>query len=144
MGSSGPRDRTRVPCTARQTLNHWMASEAPNSIFKTFLADKHTEKSQSSPWPPSHTEGPRERPRAAVPGGGGTPCWSPCSPADTARGPEEGHRHIHSLTMLDALHPKGLFWFSSSRGSNKLITDDERLICNCPADKIVQIPVGRH
>ena len=144
MGSSGPRDRTRVPCTARQTLNDWTASEAPNSIFKTFLADKHTGKNQSGPRLPSHTEGPGERPRAAVPRGGGAPRWSPCSPADTARGPEEGHRHIHSLTVLDAPHPKGLFWFSSSRGSNKLITDDERLICNCPADKIVQTPVGRH
>ena len=105
MGSSGPRDRTRVPCTARQTLNDWTASEAPNSIFKTFLADKHTGKNQSGPRLPSHTEGPSERPRAAVPRGGGAPRWSPCSPADTARGPEEGHRHIHSLTVLDAPHP---------------------------------------
>ena len=121
-----------------------LPAKPPIPFLKRFLQTNRLKKANPALGPQATLRGPVSIPEQQCPGEGGTPHWSPSSPADTARGPEEGHRHIHSLTVLDALHPKGLFWFSSSQGSNKLITDDKRLICNCPADKIVQTPVGRH
>ena len=36
LGSSWTRDRTRLPCTGRQILNHWSTREAPNNIFDVY------------------------------------------------------------------------------------------------------------
>lgn len=58
---------------------------------------------------------------------------------------DEGHRQIHTPHDVgDSFTLRGLFWFSSSCGLNKLITDDRRLIYNWAADKIVQAWVGWH
>ena len=35
VGSSRTRAQTRVPCIARQILNHWTTREAPNVFLKT-------------------------------------------------------------------------------------------------------------
>ena len=35
VGSSWTRAQTRVPCIARQILNHWTTREAPNVFLKT-------------------------------------------------------------------------------------------------------------
>ena len=35
VGSSKTRDRTGVPCVARQILNHWTTRETPNRCFLT-------------------------------------------------------------------------------------------------------------
>lgn len=86
-----------------------------------------------------HPEEPREHSRATVPKR--DPCpGCPCSPADTAQGSEQRGSQPDPPTTQHwrRFHPKGLFWFSSSCDSNKLITDDMRLNYNWTADKIVQ------
>lgn len=92
-----------------------------------------------------HLQEPSEHPRVAAPRLGPLsrlsphPCWH-STKARMMRVTDKSTHAVHPQWGL--FHPKGLFWFSSSCGSNKLITDDKRLIYNWTADKIVQVSAG--